>query len=81
MVKKFHLNTSLDIMIRGHSKSTFVDERGCPNKNEQGDGDVLACVSFTVFHFFKKNAEISKMKFYNYSLRLFLIDYNDCMKY
>ena len=28
MVKKFHLNTSLDIMIRGHSKSTFVDERG-----------------------------------------------------
>ena len=27
MVKKFHLNTSLDIMIRGHSKSTFVDER------------------------------------------------------
>ena len=70
MVKKFHLNTSLDIMIRGHSKSTFVDER-------RGGG----IEKRTIFHFFKKNAEISKMKFYNYSLRVFLIDYNDCMKY
>ena len=49
MVKKFHLNTSLDIMIRGHSKSTFVDERrGGALKNEQ------------FFTFFKKMLRFPK---------------------
>ena len=47
------------------------------NKNEQGEGEVLACV---YVHFFNKNAEIFKMKFYSYS-PVFYIDYNGSMKY
>ena len=46
------------------------------NKSEQGEG-VLACV---YVRFFKKNAEIFKMKFYSYS-PVFPIDYNGSMKY
>ena len=50
---------------------------GIGNKNEQGEGEVLACV---YVHFFNKNAEIFKMKFYSYS-PVFYIDYNGSMKY
>ena len=46
------------------------------NKNEQGEG-VLACVYVC---FFKKDAEVFKMKFYSYS-PVFAIDYNGSMKY
>ena len=46
------------------------------NKNEEGKG-VLACV---YVRFFKKNAEIFKMKCYSYS-PVFPIDYNGSMKY
>ena len=52
------------------------------NKNEQGKGGgegggFLLCV---YVRFFKRYAEISKMKFYNYS-PVFPIDYNGSMKY
>ena len=69
-------------MLRGHSKSTFVDEgRGGgviekPTKTNRGRG-VLACV---YVRFFRKNAEIFEVKFYSYS-PVFPIDYNDSMKY
>ena len=50
--------------IRGHSKSMFIVEgRGVierQTKMNRGRG-VLACV---YVHFFNKNIEISKMKFY-----------------
>ena len=52
MVKKFHLNTSLDIMIRGHSKSTFVDERGGALKNEQKRTGGRGCPSMCVVRCF-----------------------------
>ena len=65
---------------RGHSKSTFVEEgwkvikKQTKTNNREG---VLVCV---YVRFFKKNAEIFKMKFYSYS-PVFAIDYNGSMKY
>ena len=56
---------------------------GRPLKSEQKQtgerrgGGVLVCV---YVRFFKRYAEISKMKFYNYS-PVFSIDYNGSMKY
>ena len=48
------------------------------NKNEHGEGEgVLACV---YVRFFKKHADIFKMKFESYS-PVFPIDYNGSMKY
>ena len=47
------------------------------NKNEQGEGGPSMCVRSL---FKKKNAEIFKMKFNNYS-PVFPIDYNGSMKY
>ena len=49
-----------------------------PNKNEQGEGG--GGPSMCICSFFKKNAEIFKMKFYSYS-PVFPIDYNGSMKY
>ena len=69
-------------MLRGHSKSTFVDEgrgRGViekPTKTNRGRG-VLACV---YVRFFKKDAEIFKMRFFSFS-PIFPVDYNSSMKY
>ena len=48
--------------------------RGGGRGEEEG---VLVCV---YIHFFKKNTEIFKMKFYSYS-PVFPIDYNSIMKY
>ena len=68
------------ITIRGHSKSKFVEKGGGviekQTKPNRGPG-VLACV---YVRFFKKNAEIFKMKFYSYS-SAFPIDYNGSVKY
>ena len=48
------------------------------NEQKQTDrGGILACV---YVRFFKKNAEILKMKLYSYS-PVFAIDYNGSMKY
>ena len=74
-------NEKLGIRLGGgHSKSTFVEEgRGShwkANNTEQGEG-VLACV---YIRFFKKNAEIFKMKFFICS-PVFPIDYDGSMKY
>ena len=66
---------------RGHSKSTFVEERrGVVIESEQkrtrrGGGSSVCVRSL----FFKKNAEI-KIKFSNYS-PVFPINYNGRMKY
>ena len=71
---------------RGHSKSTFIEERGGgghlkANKNEQGEGGWGGGgLSFVYVHFKKKNADIFKIKFYRYS-PVFPIDYNGSMKY
>ena len=48
------------------------------NKREQGEGEGV--LEFVYVRFFKKNAEIFKMKFYSYS-PVFAIDYNGSMKY
>ena len=67
-------------IIRGHSKSIFIEEgRGVhwkASKNKQGEGGPSMCVCLL----FLKNAEIFKMKFYIYS-PVFPIDYNGSMKY
>ena len=68
--------------VRGHSKSTFVEEGtgGRSLKSEQkrtGGEGVLTCVCV---RFFKQNAEIFKIKFYSYS-PVFPIYYNGSMKY
>ena len=69
------------IMIRGHSKITFVEGRGRGSlKSKQkrtGEGGRL---SICLRSLFKQNAEIFKMKFYSYS-PVFHIDYNGNMKY
>ena len=58
-------------LIRGGEGGSLKSEK---NKTK---GGVLTCV---YVRFFKKNAEIFKMKFCSYSL-VFLIDYNGSMKY
>ena len=63
-------------IIRGHSKSTFIIGAGGGGslKSQQkrtGRGGSIVCVY--VLFFFKKNAEISKMKFYSYSFTVFLL--------
>ena len=65
----------------GWSKSTLVEEgreRSLKSKQKRTGGrGVLKSV---YVRFFKKNAEIFKMKFYSYS-PVFPIDYNGSMKY
>ena len=60
------------LLIRGGEGGSLKSEQ----KQTRGGG-VLACV---YARFFKKNAEIFKMKFYSYS-PVFPIDYNGRMKY
>ena len=80
----------MNFEIRGHSKSTFVEEESvCVCVCVGGGGGfekqtkisrrrrILACV---YIRFLKENAEILKIKFYSYS-PVFPIDYNGSMKY
>ena len=66
-------------MLRGHSKSTFVEEeRGASLKSKQGEewGGPSMCV----LSLFKKNAEIFEVKFNSYS-PVIPINYNGSLKY
>ena len=69
------------IFVRGHSKVCSLRKRGGEviekrTKTNRARG-ILSCVSVC---FLKKNAEISKMKFYS-SSPVFPIDYNGSRKY
>ena len=69
------------IFLGSHSKSTFVEGSGegvIEKRTKKNRGRRV--LTFVYVLFFKKNADIFKMKFYSYS-PVFPIDYNGSMKY